>query len=87
VPSLYRVEFKKLTEKYAPLAAEIYRLLKAIAGLDLKRLSIPMLLWIETFETYTSQLYECETLSAIGEFVDWTTMDSNESDDLADKGW
>ena len=46
-----------------------------------------MLLWIETFGTYTSQLYECETLSAIGEFVDWTTMDSNESDDLADKGW
>jgi hypothetical protein len=77
------LEFKKLTEKHAPLAAEIYRLLKSVAGLDLKKLSIPVLLWIETFGTNTSQLYECETLSAIGEFVDWTTMDS---DDLADKG-
>ena len=51
------------------------------------RINAKKVLWIETFGTYTSQLYECETLSAIGEFVDWTTMDSNESDDLADKGW
>lgn len=82
---LYRAEFKKLTERDTPLTVEIRGLLESAPGLCLNRLFIPVQVCIKTFDTYTSQTYECETLSAIDEFVDWNTMDPNESGELVDK--